>query len=290
MQDSTNDYHVHDDIETVREVLGLSIEEIAAEIGVSPMTINRWKHDDSRISSANREAFYNYAFRKKVFLNRIKAQLMREEFTDDSHEVLFHGAKTVIEGPLSLEKSQPANDFGRGFYCGESLEQSAMFVAGYPESSLYIVDFSREGLASMKFGVDRDWMLMVAYHRNRLAGFSESPVISRLSKQLLGVDYVVAPIADNRMFEIIDSFIDGEITDVQCRHCLSATDLGSQHVFLTDRALRQVRILEHCYLASLEKQHYLSSRQESEGVSESKVKIARKKYRGRGKYIEEILG
>jgi len=31
------------------------------------------------------------------------------------------------------------------------------------------------------------------------------------------------------MFEIIDSFIEGEITDVQCQHCLSATNLGKQY-------------------------------------------------------------
>ena len=33
-------------------------------------------------------------------------------------------------------------------------------------------------------------------------------------------------------FEIIDRFIDGEITDVQCQHCLSATNLGKQYVFI----------------------------------------------------------
>ena len=33
-------------------------------------------------------------------------------------------------------------------------------------------------------------------------------------------------------FEIIDRFIDGEITDVQCQHCLSATNLGKQYVII----------------------------------------------------------
>ena len=33
-------------------------------------------------------------------------------------------------------------------------------------------------------------------------------------------------------FEIIESFIDGEITDVQCQHCLSATNMGKQYVFI----------------------------------------------------------
>ena len=90
-------------------------------------------------------------------------------------------------------------------------------------------------------------------------------------------------------FEIIDSFIDGEITDIQCQHCLSATNLGKQFVFISEKALKQVEILEHCYLADSEKEHYLQSRQESHELNRDKVKIARKQYRNQGNYIEDIL-
>lgn len=55
------------------------------------------------------------------------------------------------------------------------------------------------------------------------------------------------------MFEIIDSFIDGEITDIQCQHCLSATNLGMQYVFVSEKALSQITLLERCYLTDLAK-------------------------------------
>ena len=141
-----------------------------------------------------------------------------------------------------------------GFYCGESLEQSAMFVATYPDSSLYMLRFDRSGLVGKEFGVSSDWVLLIAYFRKRLREYADSVVIRELVKQVDGVDYIMAPIADNRMFEIIDQFIDGEITDEQCRHCLSATNLGQQYVFLTEKALRQVRLLERCYLTTAEKE------------------------------------
>ena len=72
-------------------------------------------------------------------------------------------------------------------------------------------------------------------------------------------------------------------------HCLSATNLGNQYVFVTQKALSQVKILRHCYLCEAEKQSYISVRYEDSRVSNDKVKIARKQYRGQGKYIEEIL-
>ncbi len=36
--------------------------------------------------------------------------------------ILFHGAKTALDGNISIEKSKSTNDFGRGFYCAESFE------------------------------------------------------------------------------------------------------------------------------------------------------------------------
>lgn len=277
------------DIEIVRELLGMTMEEIAEEIGVSRMSMNRWKEDESKITDANLAAFYRMVFKKKIRLNKIKEQLYREDYSDDSHIILFHGAKTQIEGALTIEKSKKNNDFGQGFYCGESLEQSAMFVANFPNSSLYIVNFHKEGLKARWFGVNREWMLMIAFFRGRLGEFCNSRVILELIESMKGIDYIIAPIVDNRMFEIIDSFIDGEITDLQCQHCLSATNLGNQYVFVTQKALSQVQILEHCYLAQEEKDYYLQTKKEFMEVSQDKVKIARKEYRGQGQYIEEIL-
>lgn len=283
-----NDFEINTDIEIILELLDISAAEFAKEIGVSPMTVSRWRRNSERITVDNLNAIYNYAFDKKIYLNRIKAQLFKEECAKKS-VVLFHGAKKCIDGEISLDKSRPKNDFGKGFYCGESIEQSAMFVANYPESSLYILEFDKSGLNGVEFGVDRDWMLTIAYFRGKLNGYSEHHIIKKLLLRLKGVDYIIAPIADNRMFEIIDSFIDGDITDIQCQHCLSATNLGKQYVFITDKAVENLKILRHCYLAQSEKKYYFNSRLEESKVSNDKVKIARRQYRGQGKYIEELF-
>lgn len=284
-----SNFEVYDDLEIMRELLGLTIEALAEKIGVTSMTIRRWRTNEDQISAPNLKSIYELAFSKGIRLNKIKEQLFREECTDANKVILFHGAKNCIEGELSIEKSKKGNDFGKGFYCGESLEQSAMFVANYPDSSLYIMEFDRSDLNFVKLNVDRDWMLMIAYFRNKLGDYGKHPIVINLLDKLKNIDYIIAPIADNRMFEIIDSFIDGEITDIQCQHCLSATNLGNQYVFVTQKALDRVKILRHCYLTQAEKKYYLSSRQDEAKISNDKVKIARKMYRGQGEYIEDIL-
>lgn len=282
------DFDVYEDIETILELRNISIQKLSEDLGISTSTLSRWKNPGETITYENLEKLYDYAFRRGIRLNRIKEQLFREE-CQENHVLLFHGAKTAVTGNISVSASRKNNDFGQGFYCGESLEQSAMFVSGFPESSLYMLDYNKTGMNELKLGVEQDWMLMIAYFRGKLKSYDSHPVIQRILTRLDGIDCIVAPIADNRMFQIIDSFIEGEITDIQCRHCLSATNLGNQYVFLTQRAADQLTVLQRCYLAASEKESYISIRSKDSLVSRDKVKIARKQYRGQGKYIEEIL-
>ncbi len=283
------DYQVYQDLESILGILEISQEALASDLGVSRVTVNNWCSGKTGISDGNCKLLYEYAFRKGVRLNKIKEQFYIEDYVTEGEILLFHGSKTGIEGKIDLSHNKRINDFGNGFYCGENLEQSAMFVSAYPGSSLYMLKFDGKGLKQRVFHVDRDWMLMVAYFRRGLKEYQDSEVIKKLIKEIEGIDYIVAPITDNRMFEIIDNFVDGEITDIQCRHCLSATNLGNQYVFITQKAVNQITLLEKCYLCEPEKEFYLTSRQESFKMNMDKVKLARKQYRNQGEYIEDIL-
>lgn len=282
------DFEILQDIKVVMELLGMTTEEISDKIGISRMTLNNWLAGRKSVSFAGMTAFYKFAFQSGVRLNKIKEQLYKEEAKEDS-AILFHGSKSGIKGNLSLDFSRENNDFGKGFYCGESLIQSAMFAAGFPESTLYMIDFCRSGLEAKEFFVDTEWMLTIAYFRGRLNGYENFPVVKEIRKRVECADYIIAPIADNKMFELIDQFIEGEITDEQCKHCLSATNLGNQYVFRTEKALKNIKILEQCFLTDEEKKGYLSERAESHKIGADKVKLAKKQYRNKGKYIEEVL-
>ena len=132
-------------------------------------------------------------------------------------------------------------------------------------------------------------MLAVAYYRGKLEKYKTHPLIKAIVKKVGASDYVYAPIADNRMFLIIDQFIDGLITDEQCKHCLAATNLGNQYVFLTEKAISRLTVLERCFISSLEKERFVRIREADVNDGDNKVRAAMVKYRGKGKYIEEIL-
>ena len=91
------------------------------------------------------------------------------------------------------------------------------------------------------------------------------------------------------MFQIINSFIEGELTDEQCKHCLAATNLGMQYIFVSEKAVSQAKLRERCYISQNERKYYKNIRLEESKLGANKVKLARKQYRGKGRYIDEIL-
>ena len=281
-------FNVYADTKLIREMLNISQEEMANEIGVSKITILRIENQDTYPESETINKIYNFAYKKGIKVNTIKEMFYREEITDKI--LVFHGAKTMIKGEISLEYSKERNDFGKGFYCGESSEQAISYIVKYQEPSLYIISFDKtDDLISCSFNVDQEWMLAVAYYRGKIDKYKYHPLIKSIIEKVEASDYVCAPIADNRMFMIIDQFIDGMITDEQCKHCLAATNLGNQYVFLTNKAISKLKILERCFVSSLEKEHFINIKEADVNDGDNKVRAAMIKYRGKGKYIEELL-
>lgn len=281
-------YQIGEDILLLQELLRCSRAKLSQESGISEPTLNRWVAQGVVPSRQKADALYNMAFRLGIRINQIKEQFYFEEAPRGS-TVLFHGAKSELEGKISTERSRLNNDFGQGFYCGETYEQAAMFVAGFIDSSVYMLSFAAEGLDGWRVGVGPEWMLAVSLGRGRLGEYAEAPRLRAIRDRMNTADYIVAPIADNRMFQILDSFADGEITDEQCEHALSATDLGMQYVIKTPQAASKVTILERCFLCSHEKDALVQMGKDRSRLGRDKARVARKKYRDKGLYVEELL-
>lgn len=282
------EYNFLEDLKAIREILELTQTELAEQLGVDKKTISRNEQGKNNPAAKLLEQVYDYAFEKNIKLNKLKEMLWLDNL-ERGHKLLFHGAKSSIEGELNVHTGRANNDFGQGFYAGESYEQAISFISGFEKSSVYFMDFNSRNLRCKKYEVNQDWMMTIAYYRGVLEPYETHPVVKRLIEESRDCDYIIAPIADNRMFQIINSFIDGEITDEQCKHCLAATHLGSQYVFISDRAIKQVKLIERCYISNNEKEYYKSIRTEDTKLGDDKVKLARIQYRGKGRYIDEIL-
>ncbi len=281
-------YNFSEDLKSIREILGLSQSELASQIGVEQVTVSRNELGKTQPSAKLLESVYAFAFEKGIQINKLKEMLWRDNLSI-KEKLLFHGAKTEIKGKIDISRGRPNNDFGQGFYAGESYEQAISFVSGFDNSSVYYLFFDDSDLRCKRYEVDQDWMMTIAYYRGTLDEYKDHRKIKALVEESRDCDYIIAPIADNRMFQIINSFIAGEMTDEQCKHCLAATNLGMQYIFISEKAVSRAKLVERCYVSTNEKDHYKNLRLGENKLGEDKVKLARKKYRGKGRYIDEIL-
>lgn len=282
------EYNFKQDLKAIRGILELTQSELAQQLNVEQATISRNEMGRTAPSARLLEQVYQFAFKKGIKLNRLKEMLWKENIRTDN-KLLFHGSKSEIMGDIDVCRGRINNDFGQGFYAGESYEQAISFISAFDKSSVYFLNFNGAGLTYKKYEVDQEWMMTIAYYRGALEEYKGHPVINKIVEQSRNCDYIIAPIADNRMFQIIHSFIMGEITDEQCKHCLAATNLGNQYVFVSDKSIKNVEIVERCYICSGEKEYYKNMRTAETKLGDDKVKLARIEYRGKGKYIDEIL-
>ncbi|MBQ0035400.1 MAG: DUF3990 domain-containing protein [Firmicutes bacterium] len=282
-------YNIIKDIEFIKEYLSLSDTQLSKQLNKPRSTFNYWKHNEDSISNNSLSVVYEYAYKNNIFFNKIKGQIYKD-LENDNKKILFHGAKNKIVTNLDISYSKTNNDFGKGFYLGESLYQSATFVAGYPNSNVYVCEYKvNPKLNVIKFDVTEEWMLAIAFYRNRIPNFANSKKILSIINKVDSADIIVAPIADNNMYLIIENFIDGIITDKQCLSALGATNLGKQYVFKTNKALKSLSILEQCYLCESEKADYLIEKKANDEIGSQKTKMAQREFAGIGKYIEELL-
>lgn len=281
-------YNFPEDLKSIREILGLSQSELAEKIGVEQVTISRNEVGKTEPSSKLLESVYSYAFANKIKINKLKEMLWRDDL-GINEKLLFHGAKSEIDGAIDIHRGRQNNDFGQGFYTGESYEQAISFVSGFDNSSVYYLSFHDKNLKCKRYEVNQEWMMTIAYYRGTLDEYKNHPTIKALVEKSRDCDYIIAPIADNRMFQIINSFIAGELTDEQCKHCLAATNLGMQYIFISEKAVSQVKLIERCYISQNEREYYKNVRLEESRLGDDKVKLAKKQYRGQGRYIDEIL-
>lgn len=282
------DYNFDKDFKAIRDVLDISQKEFAKVLDTEQKTISNIESKDSYPSKTIVESAFTYAFKKDVKINKLKELLCRDNLSHDE-KLLFHGSKGEIKGNIDVNFGRGNNDFGQGFYTGESYEQAVSFISTYDDPSVYFMSFDDSDLKCKRYSVDREWMMTIAYYRETLDEYENHPLIKKIIKESRDCDYIIAPIADNKMFETINEFIEGNLTDEQCKHCLAATNLGMQYVFLTEKAASRLKIVERCYVCDKEREHYKKLKEDYRKLGNDKVKLAKAQYRGVGKYIDEVL-
>lgn len=282
------DYNFKSDIRLIRTCLNLSQTDFANEVLLSRSNIARYESGKITPRKDALEKIYNYSFSHDFDINQAKTMIYEDR--KGQSIVLYHGAKEGIVGEVDTKHSTPPNDFGDAFYLGQTLKQANMWVSIFNNSSTYCFYFSNhENLKKLSFDVDYSWMMAILYYRGELDGFELPEELVQLIKEIEESDYLIAPIADNQMYDTIEAFRNNMISDVACLHALSANNLGYQYVLKSERACQHLKAIDRLYLCKKEKEYYLTPKDKTSSEGRNKTALALAKYRKEGKLFNEIF-
>lgn len=281
-------YDVSRDLKRIRLFFEKSQEDFANELGISRSNVLRIENNQIYPHASAIENIYTYAYERGLNLNLEKSRFFVEEQNDQV--VLYHGAKDDIEGDIDNKHSKKINDFGDGFYLGLTIKQAASWIAHQYKSSIYCFYFKKaKDLKIKTLGANREWLYSILYYRGAFDNQIVPKEIMTIIDSIESSDVIIAPIADNKMYEIINKFIDKEITDEACLHALSMTDLGNQYVLKSMKAIKKLTFIDRLYLCRKEKNDYISIKKATENEIDNKVKISLIEYRRKGQYIDELF-
>lgn len=269
-------------IEFILEVEKINMLELSKEINLSRTTLLEISKG-KEVSNIIYEKIYSYLYSQNYRLNKVKEEILKEKY----NKVLFHGSKDGLS-IIDVDKSRSTCDFGKGFYLGETYNQALSFVCEKENSLIYSFECDLNNLKIKEFNCDLEWMIAICYFRGTILKYSNTLIVKKIIKELENVDLIIAPIADNKMFYIMSLFAEGEINSLAAIHSLSASSLGKQYVFKTDKALNQLKPLEKYYICKEERTDCRKQLNERAFEIDTKLKLAKREFRD-GLYIEEIL-
>lgn len=276
------DYNIKEDIEFMLEAEKINILELSEKAKVSRTTLVKI-HKTGTARHDVCEKIYSYIYERGYRINAVKEELINERYQD----VLFHGSKYGLS-EITVAGSRDNCDFGNGFYVGETYSQALSFVCEKEKSSVYSFRYSLENLKIKKFDCNMEWMIAICYYRKKLKDYTSNQMVKKIVAEIEAADVIIAPIADNKMFYVMAQFTDGEINADVAIHSLSASKLGLQFIFKTDKALHNLVPIERYYLTNLDREDCRRLLLERSYEIDTKLKLAKREFKT-GLYIEEIL-
>ena len=278
-------YKVSDDLIFVSRFLNLSHEKLADQIGIPFETFSRLINNRLEPSEDLLEKIYSFIYKKGLELNKVKCEVYQKKYL----ALFFHGSKNEIEGEISLDYSRSNVDFGPGFYMGDNYEQSLDFVASTKQGSIYIAKVDMSNLKILNLDIGLDWMLIIAFHRQKLERFNSSKEYQRIKQLISEYDVIVGPIADNRMFTTIEDFTNSSINSEQAIHALKDLSLGKQIVFKTKKAIKRIELIERLYVCADEKHKAEKHKIQKIIDADTYIRDAYEAHVHEGKYIKEVF-
>lgn len=165
---------------------------------------------------------------------------------------LYHGTDYIIEKPdISLGKTY--NDYGRGFYCAESLEMAKEWACknnkdGYV--NIYEINTNELKVLNLLDGKHSvlNWIALLLKNRtftlqDEIALDAKNYLIENYLPDISMYDVIIGYRADDSYFSYAQSFISNTLPLRSLNQALRLGKLGLQTVLISEKAFKKIKFI-----------------------------------------------
>ena len=168
--------------------------------------------------------------------------------------IIYHGSTEIVEVPV-YGKGSENNDYGKGFYCTESLELAKEWACPTVQDGFANqYEFDMTGLNVMYLNRDGYSILnlIAILLQNRIFP-KRSPIARQASKYLLdgflpdttGYDVIWGYRADDSYFTYAKDFLNNTISVGQLTRAMKLGELGEQIVLMSPKAFERIQFMKY---------------------------------------------
>lgn len=166
--------------------------------------------------------------------------------------IIYHGSVNILEKP-QYEKGKDYNDYGKGFYCTESLELAKEWACteksnGYANKyELNLENLKVLDLRNKKYNV-LHWITLLIKNRrfaitNEISKEGKEYLINNFSIDISEYDIIIGYRADDAYFTFAQNFLNNTISVQKLKEALLLGNLGEQIVLKSEQAFSRLKFL-----------------------------------------------
>lgn len=198
---------------------------------------------------------------------------------------LYHGSNKIIDNP-KYDGSRARTDFGRGFYLTPNENQARRWSIKGKRKVVNCYRINKESLKIYKFELNLEWLLFIIYNR-KVGGFDFGLLKERF-KYLEDFDIIVGPTADDRMYNTLEEFFDGDISLEKTLDILNCMELSDQYLIRTENGIRNLEFLNSYELEGELLTNIINEDKVFMNSIKSRVRLYQRKAYENERYIEDI--
>lgn len=166
--------------------------------------------------------------------------------------IIYHGSVNILEKP-QYGKGKDYNDYGKGFYCTESLELAKEWACteksnGYANKyELNLENLKVLDLRNKKYNV-LHWITLLIKNRrfaitNEISKEGKEYLINNFSIDISEYDIIIGYRADDAYFTFAQNFLNNTISVQKLKEALLLGNLGEQIVLKSEQAFSRLKFL-----------------------------------------------